>query len=429
MLIKKLYVSNFRNIAQADITFDSSLNIIYGSNGQGKTNLLEAVYLLALADSYRSNNDIELVRFGTDNCFLRASLENSTFENTALQSELALEIKKLPYNKVKKTFSKDNLTLNKVADFIGNFTAVLFAPEDLLLIKSGPKQRREFINRVLAQSKRAYIFNLQQLNQLLLTKNRLLKELQVFDNKIVNKTYKEMLLIKDKQTAIDRNYLLNLLSAFEEADTSQAIKQKVALLLSLNKKFVEVASQIIFERLQLVSAFNGLVNNYQSMLSLGQELLNVRYLSCVNLTENTSLEEIVLLLSQKVEQSFANDLFKGHVTVGPQRDDLEFYLNEKNCRLYASQGQQRTVILALKLAECDYLTNIKHIKPVLLLDDVLSELDSKRQHALLSNILDRQVILTCTDLDFYKGEMPIQDKVVYMEVKEGEIVLKPLCYN
>lgn len=420
MLIKEIHISNFRNIKQADVKFGSGLNIIHGANGQGKTNLLEAVYLLALADSYRTNNDAELVKFGEEKAFLRAELQNNN-QSLVQSSELALEIKKIATNKAKKTFSQDNLPLTKVADFIGTLNAVLFAPEDLLLIKAGPKQRRQFMNRILAQAKRTYIFNLQQLNQILLTKNHLLKELQNFDKQRTIEIYKEMIQTESKKTDTDINYLKNLLADFKENNEKQIIKQKIALLIELNKKFVEQASLIIFERLQLIMAFNKLVQNYQNSLSLGQEKLSVRYLSCVNLKEDTTLNEIAEQLTAKIKQSFVSDIYKAYTSVGPQRDDLEFYLNDKNCRMYASQGQQRTVILNLKLAECDYLTNIKHIKPVLLLDDVLSELDSKRQAALLTNILDRQVLLTCTETDFINRENLNSEKIVYLSVKQGTI--------
>lgn len=420
MLIKRIHISNFRNIEQADVTFGSGLNIIHGANGQGKTNLLEAVYLLALADSYRTNNDAELVKFGEDKAFLRAELQNNN-QSAVQSSELALEITKTSTSKAKKTFSQDNLPLAKVADFIGTFNAVLFAPEDLLLIKAGPKQRRQFMNRILAQAKKTYIFNLQQLNQILLTKNHLLKDLQNFDKQSAIEIYKEMLETESNKSDTDINYLKNLLADFKENNEKQIIKQKIALLIELNKKFVEQASTIIYERLQLIMAFNNLVQNYQNSLSLGQERLSVRYLSCVNLTADTNLTEIAEQLTTKIKQTFISDIYKAYTSVGPQRDDLEFYLNDKNCRMYASQGQQRTVILNLKLAECDYLTNIKHIKPVLLLDDVLSELDSKRQAALLTNIMDRQVLLTCTETDFINRENLRAEKIVYLSVNQGTI--------
>lgn len=421
MLIKKLTISNFRNIKQADVTFGTGLNVIYGANGQGKTNLLEAVYLLALADTYRTNNESELITFGADTALLHANFQTSEKENAKQTCDLGLEIKKLAANKTKKIFSKDNLAITRVADFVGNFNAVLFAPEDLLLIKSGPQQRRQFMNRVLAQAKRTYIFNLQQLNQLLLYKNRLLKELQQFDAQTVTVMYKDMLTQVKKNNEIDRNYLSNLLADFAEVGSKQLIRQKIGLLLTLNKKFVSVASQIILERKQLIASFNELVQKYQHLLSLGKELLSIRYLTFCNLAETANLAEIAELLSQKVEQSFFSDLFKGHSSIGPQRDDLEFFLNAKNCRMYASQGQQRTVILTLKLAECDFLTSIKQVEPVLLLDDVLSELDSKRQQALLTNILNRQVLLTCTELELTKDNLIDSDKIVYFFVNQGEI--------
>lgn len=423
MLIRELSLCNFRNIKQANVQFGNLLNIIHGANGQGKTNLLEAVYLLALADSYRTNNDSELINFKADSCLLHATLANELTDNSSKfveASTLALEIKKAA-NKTEKTYSKDNLPVARVADFIGNFNAVLFAPEDLLLIKSSPQLRRQFLNRILAQSKRAYIYNLQKLNQLLQSKNRLLKELQVFDSKCVLEQYKSLLKSTVTATALNRAYLHELVANLNEANQEQAIKQKLGMILTLNKNFVEVASLIIFERLQVVLAFNKLVTNYQDMLSLGKETLQVKYLSCVPLTNDITVDKIKELLSHKVEQAFNSDFFKGHCSIGPQRDDLEFYLNEKNCRLYASQGQQRTVILALKLAECDYLTYVKQIKPVLLLDDVLSELDSLRQQALLHNIMDRQVLLTCTDLDFMANmQMPKTD-ICFIQVNQGEI--------
>lgn len=444
MKIKCLHLCNYRNIDEVTVNFGENLNIIYGANGQGKTNLLEAVYLLALLSSHRTGKESELIKFTQENCriegeFVRKFLPVSSSGNNQLdiktgaetelreeKLDLSISLQKLHYGKINRELYKDDLPVGKSADFIGNFNAVLFAPEDLLLIKSAPQQRRQFINRILAQSKKIYLYNLQKFNRVLLGRNRLLKELQLLDRFEVLQIYRDLTadLFSENKPINIQEYWQNLLqnSSESENDKKEIIRQKISLLQAIDVKFADLAANIMQDRAELLRDFNEPIRKFQEKLSDGKEKLTIKYVTDGENPQNNALETIKEKLIAKIRQNFSNDLHKGYTSVGPQKDDVEFYLNEKNCRLFASQGQQRTVILSLKLAECDYLRTKTYQTPVLLLDDVLSELDERRKAALCASVADLQVLLTCTDLELLNKNWLHKQNVSYYHVENGKIL-------
>lgn len=446
MKLKSLKLVNFRNYTESLVHFADGVNVIYGQNGQGKTNIVEAIYMLALAQSHRTNNDRELVKFNEEQLLIEA-----VFNDGKLDDVLKIEVRQLAHNKFRKFLYRDDFLLKKYADFLGAFNAVIFAPEDLLLIKEGPALRRQLINRLLSQTNKRYLLLLQQLNSILENRNHLLKELQKENLPVIISLYNTRMQATcaeaEKTAAIANAVSISanseVISSADNLDNAEntesadrfsylakllqqpaelALATKVDSLLIWNEKFVEVAAKIISYRLALAEKLNVFVKKFHSTLSAEKEELYLYYRT-VSSIEPTDTEAVIAeKLRHKLHKSLQQDIFKGHTSQGPQRDDLEFYLNEKNCRLYASQGQQRTAVLALKMAECEYIKEFKHCDPVLILDDVLSELDEDRRSALFASISDNQVFLTCTDLGQFDEKWLKHSQFNYINVINGEII-------
>lgn len=471
MKLKSLRLVNFRNYSEALVRFESGVNVIYGGNGQGKTNIVEAVYMLALAQSHRNNNDRELIKFNNDSLLIEGN-----FDDGRIDEVLKIEVRRQSGNKFRKLLYRDDFLLQKYADFVGSFNAVMFAPEDLLLVKEGPSLRRQLINRLLSQSNRTYLLILQQLNRILQMRNHLLKDLQQENlHEVMSLLQKRRspLIVDDLATdsevaattmsqvssdldvganepdanASDTNVSdmngsgglsetaersTNSISAggkfaylqteFNKGNDNFALLSKIDSLLIWNEKFAAIAAKIIKYRMDLVAELNAFVRKIHAALSADKEELILKYQTVSGIEPEDDLESIQLKLAEKLVKSVQLDILKGHTTYGPQRDDLEFYINDKNCRLYASQGQQRTAVLALKMAECDYIKAVKHCDPVLILDDVLSELDEMRRTALFATISNSQVLLTCTDLGQFDEKWLQHTNFNYINVINGEIV-------
>lgn len=337
MYIESIQLKNFRNYENLEMEFDKETNILYGDNAQGKTNILEAIYLCGTTKSHKGSKDKEIIRFGEEESHIRMNIKKD-----GISYKIDMHLKK---NKAKGV-AINGLPIRKARELFGIVNLVFFSPEDLNIIKNGPGERRRFLDLELCQLDQIYLTDLAGYNHIVNQRNKLLKDLYL------NPGLKGTLDIWDMQ-------------------------------------MVQYGKRVIKKRKEFVEELNFLIHQIHKNLTGGQEHLEVLYEPSA---ESEAFEEAL-------QKSRERDMRMKLTSVGPHRDDMCFMVNGIDIRKYGSQGQQRTAALSLKLSEI-YLVK-KKIKdtPVLLLDDVLSELDSNRQTYLLDNIHDIQTLVTCTGLD------------------------------
>ena len=337
MIIKSLELANFRNYEELNISFDKGTNILYGDNAQGKTNILEAIYVSATTKSHKGSKDKGIINFDKEEAHIRTYLEK---ENVETRVDMHLRKNK------SKGIAIDGQKIKKAADLMGLLNVVFFSPEDLSIIKDGPAERRRFADMELCQLDSFYLYNLNHYNKIIGQRNKLLKDMY-FQPEL-----KETLNIWDSQ-------------------------------------LVSFGSKIIERREQFVKQLGDIIFDIHKKLSGGKEELVIAY------EPDVSIEDF----EKQMKYNQDKDIRLKQTTTGPHRDDFSFVVNGVDIRKYGSQGQQRTAALSLKLSEIELVKKISKDTPVLLLDDVLSELDSNRQNYLLNSIGNIQTIITCTGLD------------------------------
>ena len=360
MIIKSLELSDFRNYDFLNLTFDKGTNILYGDNAQGKTNVLEAVFLSATTKSHKGSKDRDIIRFGHEEAHIRTYLEK---ENLTYKVDMHLRGNK------SKGIAIDGKKIKKAAELIGLLNVVFFAPEDLNIIKNGPSERRRFMDMELCQLDRIYFDNLTKYNKILMQRNKLLKDIY----------------------------------------TKPELKET---LFAWNIQLAEYGKKIIQRRREFVSRLDEIVADIHAKISGGTETVTLTY------EPNVKEEDF----ERELERVREKELKLGQTMTGPHRDDISFLSNDIDIRKFGSQGQQRTLALSLKLSEIELVKQITKETPILLLDDVLSELDSKRQNFLLNNLCDTQTIITCTGLDeFIRNRFHINR---VFEVKDGTVHMR-----
>lgn len=357
MIIKSLELKNFRNYKDLNISFDEGTNILYGDNAQGKTNVLESLYLSGTTKSHKGSKDREMILFEKNEAHIRTIVEKNGMEN-----QIDLHLKRSS----SKGIAVNRIPIKKASEIFGILNIVFFSPEDLNIIKDGPAQRRRFLDMELSQLDKIYLYNLTKYNRILQQRNKLLKDIYF------------------------RPDLEATLPVWDEQLLMYGVK-------------------IIERRKQFLSELNEIVYEIHRNISGDKETLVLKY------EPSSDMES----LKNDLEGARQRDLKMGMTSYGPHRDDISFFINGTDIRKYGSQGQQRTSALSLKLAEIELVKRMIHDTPVLLLDDVLSELDSSRQNYLLNSIHNIQTIITCTGLDeFVKNRFHI-NKVFF--VKDGMI--------
>lgn len=342
MTVNSVKIKNFRNIADLSFTADNGVNVIYGENAQGKTNILESIWLFTGCKSFRGAKDNELIKFGEN--FSKINLEFSD-NLREKKSEIIIADKK-------KNASLNGVSLRSTAELIGSFYAVIFSPVHLSLIKDGPSARRKFLDTALCQLKPSYAEHLAGYKRALVQRNALLKDLHL------NSELYDMLDTWDDQLA-------------------------------------RYSACVIKERIQYIDLLSDYSKNIYSGISENKEEFSVFYSK--KISKDYSVKDIYLSEIENLKNSRKEDIFSKTTTVGPHRDDLEILINNVSARSFGSQGQQRSCALALKLGESEIIKKVTGETPVALLDDVMSELDEKRQDYVLNHINDRQVFLTCCD--------------------------------
>lgn len=347
MYLQALELRNFRNYTHLNLKFSPQTNIFLGQNAQGKTNLLEAIYVLALVRSHRTNNNQELIKWGQDFGKITGQVQRQG-------SHLTLE---LLLRQAGKKASLNHLEQKKLSSYVGKLNVVLFSPENLDLVKGAPNIRRRFIDMELGQINRAYLVNSSRYRQVLKQRNNYLKQLQ-------------------KKQVHDEVYL-------------DVISDQLA----------GYGAAVIFARQHFLQQLQQFLQPLHSQITGGQEQIVLGYQTAVKEKELT-VEKIYQNLLQQLQRQKQHDIFVGSTSVGPHRDDFHFLVNGNDLQKFGSQGQQRTAVLSLKLAELDFFQEAVGDYPILLLDDVLSELDQFRQTHLLQTIQNRiQTFITTTSLD------------------------------
>lgn len=339
MYIKSLELKNYRNYNDLSIEFEKGTNILYGNNAQGKTNILEAIYVASTTKSHRGSKDREIINFDKDEAHIKI---------TVIKKDVPVRIDiHLKKNK-SKGIAINGIPIKKASELFGILNVVFFSPEDLNIIKNGPAERRRFVDLELCQLDKIYVHNLVNYNKILNNRNKLLRDLGFCYDK-------------------------ELLATLDIWDMQLA----------------DYGAKIITRRNQFIEEINEIIYGIHRNITNGKEELVIKYEP--NITGNNIYDELV--------RTRDKDLKLKTTSVGPHRDDISFLNKKIDIRKYGSQGQQRTAALSLKLSEIELVKSIIKDTPILLLDDVLSELDSNRQRHLLGNLYNVQTMITCTGLD------------------------------
>jgi len=344
MIVNKLVIKNYRNFIEAEAKLNGSLNIFIGDNGQGKTNLLESIYIASIGRTFRMNSENELINFFEN----KSTVEIHMFKNNYnIKIEIVLEKNK------KKLVYINGVKLDKTSEMIGILNNVIFTPDDMKIIKGSPVERRRFINIDISQIKPKYKY----------------------------------LLNKYKKVTTERNLILkNYYSKYENQN----------ILNIWNDYLVNIGTEIIIYRNEYIKNLKKYATDIYSNISGNKEELDIIYSSnigCIDLDK----EEIKKIFHDKINNNYKNEILKGTSIYGPHKDDVLIKINERECKYFGSQGQQRSAILALKLAEIEIIKDEVGEYPILLLDDVLSELDNKRKSYLIEYIRGIQTIITTTE--------------------------------
>lgn len=385
MRLCSIELINFRNYDRLRLDVPGGTHVFYGANAQGKTNLLEAIYLCTCARSHRTGRDEELVKHGCD--FYRVSVHFIT--DRGLRESVALEYRLASSrgSKPTRTIYYNDLEVSRLSDMMGLFHAIIFAPEDLQIVKGGPSERRRFLDVLISRTDRGYFRRLQDFWRVIGQRNRLLKNLKARG-------------VLNGNDTIDR--ISDCRTAFDQEDGDLSTEEMIfpdprAQLDIWDEQLASIVSEILKKRLEITEKLSEYASLSLRHLTSSQEQLDIHYKGISGLDKDMSRETIEQLYLERLRRSRDDEIFRGSTSSGPHRDDLLFTLNGVDARLYSSQGQQRSIVLSLKIAELMLLTKTTGETPILLLDDVMSELDHSRRTRLMEVIQEHQVFLTCTD--------------------------------
>ncbi|MDU1568800.1 MAG: DNA replication/repair protein RecF [Clostridium sp.] len=360
MYIKRLQMLNYRNYKSLNITLGKNVNVFMGDNAQGKTNILEAIYYCAFAKSHRTSKDRELIDWNSDSAYVSLLVGKDRLDKNIDINILKDGKKAIKINKIK---------VSKIGELFGNFNVVMFSPEDLKIIKDSPGVRRKFIDMELCQLNSKYYYNLVQYNKVLNERNVVLKN---------RKLDSEILDIYDIQLA-------------------------------------NFGYHIIIERLKYINKLNFYGKDIHKDISSGKENVEFKYISTIK-----DLEDIENSFYELLRRNRKKDIEKGTTSIGPHRDDFIVLINDVDTKSFGSQGQQRSAVLTIKFSSLKIIKEMTSEYPVLLLDDVLSELDFNRKRYILSTIGEIQTIITCTGIEDLTNYLDNSSRV--FKVKEGEIL-------
>ena len=360
MYIQNLKLKNFRNYKTLNINFSKNINIFLGNNAQGKTNILESIYISAIGKSFRAKKESELINLNCDDAYIEVNCKKENIEK---------KIKIIFNKKNKKIVYVNGIKLNKLSELIGTLNIVLFSPDNIDILKGGPANRRRFLNIIISQIKPIYIYYINSYNAILEQRN---------------------------------NYLRQIKSENKKEDMLEIWDLKLA----------EYAYKVYKYRYEMIKKISQKIPSIHSKLTNNTEKISIKYISDCENYENYLNE---LKINRK------NDIMKGYTTKGIHKDDFSIKINDKEVNIYGSQGQNRTAILSLKLAELEIINDENGEYPILLLDDFMSELDSTRRINFFESIKNAQVFITGTDiLEIKDLSKEINKEIFY--VSKGEII-------
>jgi DNA replication and repair protein RecF len=348
MYIEQLYLKDYRNYEALEVSFENKVNVILGENAQGKTNVIESIYVLAMAKSHRTSNDKDLIGWDKEYAKIEGRVKKQ-YGSIPMQLVISKKGKKAKCNHIEQ---------QKLSQYVGNMNVVMFAPEDLHLVKGSPQVRRRFIDMEIGQVSPIYLHDMSQYQKILQQRNHYLKLLQI-----------------KKQTDI-------------------------TMLEILTEQFIQMAVKIINKRFEFLRLLDQWAIPIHKGISRGLETLKMEYKPSVDVSEDQELSKMIDVFEQKFLKVKNKEIERGTTLFGPHRDDLLFFVNGRDVQTFGSQGQQRTTALSVKLAEIELIRSEIGEYPILLLDDVLSELDDYRQSHLLNTIQGKvQTFVTTTNVE------------------------------
>jgi DNA replication and repair protein RecF len=348
MYIEELALKDYRNYEKLSVEFENKVNVILGENAQGKTNVMESIYVLAMAKSHRTSNDKDLIRWDQEYAKIEGRVQKH-------HSSLPLQ---LVISKKGKKAKCNHIEQQKLSQYVGNMNVVMFAPEDLNLVKGSPQVRRRFIDMEIGQVSPIYLHDMSQYQKILQQRNHFLKMMQI-----------------KKQT-------------------------DQTMLEILTEQFIDMAAKIVMKRFEFLRLLQEWAKPIHNGISRGLEALEISYKPSVDVLEGQDLSKMKACFEEKFSKVRMREIERGTTLFGPHRDDLLFFVNGRDVQTFGSQGQQRTTALSVKLAEIELIHSEIREYPILLLDDVLSELDDYRQSHLLNTIQGRvQTFVTTTSVD------------------------------
>lgn len=366
MIVRSIKLKNFRNFSNLQIDLDDVLNIFIGDNGQGKTNLLESIFICSIGKTFRINTENDLIKFDEKSFDINIEIE----KNNSLSKNISFSYLK----NHKKSIKINGVKLEKNSEIIGVLNNVIFTPDDLRIIKGSPNERRKFVNIDISQIKPKYKYLLRNYNKVVLQRNQLLKEEKSYD----------------------------VLSIW-------------------NDYMVDIGTELILYRREYIKKLKYYASNIYDNITDKKEVLSLIYKCNIGDVENLTKDEIKSKFREKLNKIYQNEKYRKITLCGPQKDDIIFKLNGKDFKYFGSQGQQRSAVLSLKLAEIEIIKNEIGEYPILLLDDVLSELDNKRKTYLINYIKNIQTIITSTDDNDLKLIVRDNKKKIF-NINDGNVV-------
>lgn len=361
MYVKYLQLLNYRNYEELFIELSRQTNVFIGDNAQGKTNILESIYYCSLGKSHRTNKDKELVRWGATGAHIMALIENNR-----LSKKIEIKI----FQEGKKAINVNSIKLRKISELLGSLNVVVFSPEDLAIIKDSPSHRRKFMDIEISQLSPKYYHALVQYNKVLAERNSILRQ---------------------------RNCEDDIIDVYD-------------------MQLVEYGAYLIEHRIRYIDKLNEFAYGIHSDITSHKEKIEFKYNTSIKALDNIKQE-----YTNQLRKNRDRDKDRGVTTVGPHKDDIVVMINDIDAKAFGSQGQQRTAVLTLKLSSLEIIKNTIGEYPVLLLDDVLSELDFSRKEYILGAIKDIQTIITCTGIEDVKKYLGVEYKV--FNVKDGIVTL------
>jgi DNA replication and repair protein RecF len=368
MIVKRLKIKNYRNFKEAEVELNPSLNVFVGDNGHGKTNLMESLYLASIGRTFRPNSENEIINFKENKSFIEINLQKNTRD---IKIEIHLE-----KNKRKQVFI-NGIKLDKTSEMIGILSNVIFTPDDMKIIKGSPMERRKFVNIDISQIKPKYKY----------------------------------LLSRYKKICTERNIILK--KYYEKKENKDIIN-------IWNDYLVNIGTEIIMYRNDFINKLKKYATDIYANISGNRENFEMNYLCNVANIDNMDKKNVKNQFYRKINSHFNYEVQNKTTMYGPHKDDIIIKINGKQCKYFGSQGQQRSAILAIKLAEIEIIKEEIGEYPILLLDDVLSELDNKRKGFLINYIQDIQTIITTTD-DYEINKIAKNYKKRKFYIKKGKI--------